>query len=433
MPKLTKTEVDGAAPGPVQKFIWDTEIKGFGLKIFPTGVKTFVFQYRIPEGKTRRTTIGRYSNTLTADQARKRAKELAYEVHAGRDPMGERKARRDALSVNELLDLYVLSEKFASNAATTQAVDRGRMDRHLRPLLGREIAANLTADQVAKARRAIAEGGTAARVKTIARGLAKVTGGPGTADKAALLLKTVFSWALENGFAKSNPVAKLRVAASGTRDTIMDGAEDYKRMFATLQKMENEKRIRAAVADAIRFIALTGARRGEVTGLIWRWVDLKTGLITLPPKAHKAGHRTGKPRIIALPAEAQAIIARQPAGEPDDHVFLPVKGAGALALDKSWAAVRTEAKLPANLGMHGLRHSIGTHLAMAGASAVELMETLGHRQITTTLRYVHFAERSRSTLATRAAAVVSAGLAQANGKPTADVVKLRRKKSPTAA
>ena len=77
-------------PGDKERFIWDAEIKGFGLKIFPTGAKTFVFQYRTPEGRTRRYTIGKFSDTLTADQARKRAKDYAYEVHAGHDPYGRK-------------------------------------------------------------------------------------------------------------------------------------------------------------------------------------------------------------------------------------------------------------------------------------------------------------------------------------------------------
>ena len=178
MPKLTKTTVEAEQPGADQRFVWDTEIKGFGLKIFPTGAKTFVFQYRTPEGRTRRHTIGKFSDVLTADQARKRArKDYAYEVHAGRDPMGDKQARRNALTVGELLDLYVASEKFSGNAASTQSVDKGRINRHLLPLLGNEFADNLTAQQVAKAHRAIKEGKTAARVKTKARGLAKVTGG----------------------------------------------------------------------------------------------------------------------------------------------------------------------------------------------------------------------------------------------------------------
>ena len=424
MKKLTKRTVDAERPGDDQRFLWDVEIKGFGLKVFPSGTKTFVYQYRTPEGRSRRLTIGKYSDTLTADQARALAKDKAYEFHAGRDPMGEKQARRNALTVDDLLDLYMKSEKFASNAQTTQATDRGRINRHLKPLLGKVFADTLTDEQVLKAHRAIKEGKTAVRVKTKARGLAKVTGGEGTANKCVILISAAYSWAMKNKFAESNPAAKMQFGASGVRDTILGDAKDYGRLFAALQKMENEKRIRSAAADAIRFIALTGARRGEATGLQWQWVDLKSGLITIPPKAHKAGHRTGKPRIIALPAEAQAIIARQPEGDPDSRVFRPAKGIGPISFTKSWPAVRTAAALPANIGLHGLRHSIGTHLAMAGASSVELMETLGHRQIGTTIRYVHFAEQARSTLAERAASVAMAGL---NGQTKkAGVVKLRK-------
>jgi integrase len=430
MQKITKKTVDSEQPGDKEKFIWDSELKGFGLKVFPTGAKTFVYQYRTPEGRTRRYTIGKYSNTLTADQARKRAKEIEFEIRSGRDPMGEKQARRNALTVNELLDLYVKSEKFASNAETTQAVDRGRIDRHLRPLLGKEFADTLTDDQVLKAHRAIKDGKTAARVKTKARGLAKVTGGEGAANKSVLLLSAAYAWAMKNKFVKSNPASKMHFGNSGVRDTILKGADEYGRLFATLQKMEDEKRIRQAAADAIRFIALTGARRGEVTGLRWQWVDLKNGLITLPPKAHKAGHRTGKPRIIALPSEARAIIARQPEGAPDTRVFRPAKGTGPLSLGKVWPTLRAEADLPANLGLHGLRHSIGTHLAMAGASAVELMETLGHKQITTTLRYIHFAEQARSTLAERAASIVTAGMTES--KKDGNILPLKKSKKAAA-
>lgn len=430
MPKLIKKTVDLAQPSDKERFIWDTELKGFGLKVFSSGSKTFVFQYRTQEGKTKRLTIGKYSDSLTTDQARKLAKDKAHEVHAGRDPQGEKKARRDSLTINELLDMYVQSEKFAGNAETTRATDRGRIDRHLRPLLGKEFVDKLTDDQVMKAHRAIKEGKTAARVKTIARGLAKVTGGEGTANKSILLLSAAYSWAMKERLAKGNPASKMHFGNSGVRDTIIKDADDYSRLFATLQKMEDEKRIRQAAADAIRFIALTGARRGEVTGLLRQWVDLKSGLITLPPKAHKAGHKTGKPRIIALPSEAQAIIARQPEGAPDSRVFRPAKGTGPLSLGKVWPVLRTEANLPSNLGLHGLRHSIGTHLAMAGASAVELMETLGHKQITTTLRYIHFAEQARSTLAERAASVAIAGMTES--KKDGNVLPLKKSKKTAA-
>jgi len=425
MPKLTKTTVDSEKPGEVQRFVWDSDLKGFGVKIFPTGTKTFIFQYRTPEGRTRRHTIGKYSDALTPDKARNLAKDFAFEVYKGRDPMGEKQARRNSLTVGEMLDLYMKSEKFASNAASTQSVDRGRIARHLIPLLGNEFVNSLSPDQVSKARRAIEEGKTAARVKTKARGLAKVRGGEGAAKKCVILLSAAYSWAIGQKLAKVNPAAGMKCGGTGTRETILDSADEYGRVFATLQKMEDEKRIRSAAADAIRFIMLTGARRGEATGLLWKWVNLKTGMITLPPKAHKGGHQTGKSRIIAMPVEAQAIIARQAEGEPDSFVFKPAKGEGQIALSSVWVKVRAEAKLPPNIGLHGLRHSIGTHLAMSGASAVELMEALGHKQISTTLRYIHFAERSRSTLAERAASVAMDGLNKQSNKsaPRLKVVK----------
>ena len=132
--------------------------------------------------------------------------------------------------------------------------------------------------------------------------------------------------------------------------------------------------------------------------------------------------------------EAQAIIARQPAGEPTDFVFKPAKGIGALSLARPWEQVRKEANLPAGLGLHGLRHSLASHLAMAGASSSELMEAMGHRQMSTTQRYIHFAERSRSTLAERGAVMAMAGLAEAEGKPKAEVVPMAKpKRSKTAA
>ena len=426
MPKLTKTLVEKETPGVSQRYVWDDECKGFGVKIFVSGAKSFVFQYRTPEGKPARLTIGKLSDTLTVDQARKIANERLRDVLNGRDPQGEKRATRQSITVNELFDDYLKSQAFAAKAETTRKVDIGRIDRHLRPLLGNEYAAKLTPDDVKKAHRDISEGKTAGPIKTKPRGLARVMGGPGTADKTILLVSAAYKWAIEQGLGRitSNPAAKLGNRPSGQRDTVLENSADYAKLFSSLQTMEDQKRIRPAVADGIRFIALTGARRGEVTGLLWRYVDLKNGRVVLPAKAHKGGHKTGKPRIITLPAAAQIIIARQPDGKPDDFVFRPSKGEGAINLSKPWARVRTEAELPAALGLHGLRHSIATSLAVAGASAVELMETLGHKQISTTLRYIHFAENARSTLAERAAAVAMAGM-NSGKTETAEVVELR--------
>ena len=199
--------------------------------------------------------------------------------------------------------------------------------------------------------------------------------------------------------AKENACRHVEIGVSGERSTILEDATDYGRLFETLARMEEEKRIRPAAADAIRLIAFTGARCGEVTGLKWSYVDLKRGVLTLPPGAHKTGRRTGKPRIIGLPAAAQAIIARQPAGTDDDFVFTPSRGdGGPVTLASPWRKVRVEAALPEGIGLHGLRHSLASHLAMGGAAAAEIMTALGHRQLSTAQKYVHWAQDARQAL-----------------------------------
>ena len=192
--------------------------------------------------------------------------------------------------------------------------------------------------------------------------------------------------------------------------------------------METERRLRPSVADAIRVIAMTGARRGEIAGLCWRHVDLKGGRIVLPAGRHKTGRKTGKPRIIHLPAAAQEIVARQPDGGPGDFVFSPFKGDGAISLTKPWRSVRAEARLPKDFGLHGFRHSLASLLAVGGAQAPEIMTSLGHRQMSTVAKYLHFADTARATLAERAAAPALAGMASALGKPKALVVPLKRRR-----
>ena len=180
-----------------------------------------------------------------------------------------------------------------------------------------------------------------------------------------------------------NPAAGVETGSDGEREAVLEFA-DYARLFKTLARMETERRLRPAVADAIRIIAMTGARRGEIAGLRWQHVDLKRGVLKLPAKAHKTGHLTGKARIIALPAAAQEIIARQPDGAAENFVFSRSKSDGPVLLAKPWRNIRTEAGLPEGIGLHGLRHSLATSLAFDGAQAAEIMTSLGHRQMSTT-------------------------------------------------
>ncbi len=424
--KLTKRPVDAAEAGPERYMLWDIEIKGFGLLVLPSGVKSFIYDYRDAQGRKRRITIGKFGE-WTADEARKKADKLHRIRKDGGDPLAERKAERAALTIGEVFDIYLESDAFKAKAESTQKIDRGRIARHLRPLLGKVYADKLSRAQVLAARNDIRDGKTAKRVRTKARGLARVTGGETTARDTIALLRAILNWAVEaEEIAVSrNAAADIKLGSHRKRSTILEGAEDYKRLFQTLDKMEAERRLRQPVADAIRVIALTGARRGEIAGLRWRHVDMRGARIVLPPHEHKTGEATNEDRIIGLPAVAQEIIARQPEGDTDDFVFKPAKGEGAINLSAPWRKIRTEAELPEGIGLHGLRHSVASHLAMAGAGAAEIMAAVGHRQMSTTTRYIHWAEQQRSKLAEKAAAVAVAGMATVSGDDGAVVAPIK--------
>ena len=106
MPKIIKRIVDAAKPEARRYYVWDTEIKGFGLLVLPSGVKSYFFRYRTPEGVERRATIGKHG-TLTPEEARRKADEMRRIGAAGGDPLGEKDALRQAPTVAAVLDAYI--------------------------------------------------------------------------------------------------------------------------------------------------------------------------------------------------------------------------------------------------------------------------------------------------------------------------------------
>jgi integrase len=422
MEKITKRIVDAAIPNRKNYYIlWDSSLAGFGLQVLPSGTKSYVYQYRNHENRTKRITIGKHGK-LTADQARKKAKKFENNVIDGLDPVELKQARKNALTVGGLFDSYLESAKFAEKAETTRKVDAGRIERHLKPLLGKKIADKLTTDEIRKVSADIETGKTAKTVKTGPRGLARVTGGPGAARMCIRLLKSAYSWAYENHLVKANTPSTIKVGKDGRRDLTLTDSE-YKTLFETIEDLENNFQIRKPVADAIRLIALTGARRGEIAGLKWKYVDLKKGFVEIPIGEHKTGKKTGETRIIGLPTVAQEIIVGQASGSPEDYVFPPLNGGGPINLGKPWRLIRKEAGLHPEIGLHGLRHSLATQMAISGSQAAHIMAVMGHKDLSTSQRYIHIAQDIRPDLAEKAAVGISSAL---TGIDSGDVLSIKK-------
>lgn len=154
MPNLTKRAVDAAKPGEKQTYVWDAELKGFGLLVTTSGVKSFVLQYRTAGGRSRRLTLGRYG-PLTPDEARKMAGDALALVRRGKDPLAERQALKKAATVRELMARYLSDHVRKHNALRTQAEVCRMVEKFILPKLGALKVTDVTRQDVAKLHRAL--------------------------------------------------------------------------------------------------------------------------------------------------------------------------------------------------------------------------------------------------------------------------------------
>ena len=175
MTRISKRIVDAANAAAKPTFIWDRTLPGFGLRVLPTGAKAFVFQYRTAEGRSRRATIGKVG-ALTPEQARALADDMSRIVKSGGDPLEDRRKAREAITVGQLLDAYLASGRFAEKAPSTRLTDTGRIERHLRPLLGGRHVGKLQSEDIRRVFALVRDGKTAAIVETRRFGLARVRG-----------------------------------------------------------------------------------------------------------------------------------------------------------------------------------------------------------------------------------------------------------------
>ncbi len=235
-------------------------------------------QYRA-SGRSRRFTIGLHG-ALTADEARREAKGLLGQVAKGEDPAEERATRRGSMTVAELCDAYlaaadkglIMGKGGQAKKASTLYVDRGRIERHIKPLLGRRLVAELTAPDVQRFVRDVQAGKTAGVVKTGFRGKAVVEGGPGTAARTVGLLGGILSYAVSERVITINPATGVKRPADKKRKRRLT-PDEYAALGKALAEAEEGGAERWQAVAGVRLLALTGCRLGEIVKLRWSEVD----------------------------------------------------------------------------------------------------------------------------------------------------------------
>lgn len=382
--KITKRVVDGAEPELSTYLVRDTEVKGFVLVVTSAGAKSYAIDYRAGSGRgapKRRFTIGKHGSPWTPDMARAEAKRLLAEVAAGRDPAATRLEDRSALRFGELIDLY-LAEGITHKKPSTLKADRGRIEHHLRPLLGRLRADTIGRADVERMRNAVAAGKTAEKIgigeKRRAGSIAK--GGRGAAAQCVALISSIYAFAIARGLCADNPARGVKKASVRKVERFLSETEIA--CLSQALEAETERSGNPYPAAAIRLLLLTGCRKSEIANLLWEHVDFERECLRLPDS------KTGA-KVVYLNAPARTLLRELPRLTVNPRVIPGIRADGAgSAIDKVWSRVRKAAALD-GVRLHDLRHSFASVGAVGGLNLPIIGALLGHKHATTTARYAH--------------------------------------------
>lgn len=388
--KLSKRTVDALAAGPLPAIGYDTELKGFGVRLGASGSLGWFIEYR-PGAGGRRVAKKRFyfgSREFTPEQARQTAKELLATVALGGDPMKDRLRERQSLTFSEFAERFLSEEAEAKLKPGTIANYRIAIRKHANPELGRIKLDKLSNADLARLHTKIGKTSTV------------------NANRTMECISSIFRYAATCNIVPvgHNPTKGIRAFRENRRERFLS-SEELARLGEAIReaetagtpyeideskpsakhapKPENRRiKIDAYTAAAFRLLILTGARLREILHLKWDYVDFQRGLLLLPDS------KTGR-KAIVLNAPALSLLQKlEHAGQ---YVIASGDPDRAKAdLNRPWRTISKRAQL-SEVRIHDLRHTHASVGAGAGLSLSIIGKLLGHTQLSTTQRYAHLA------------------------------------------
>jgi len=404
--KLTKRIVDATpVPASGEVFVWDRELRGFGLRVAASGTRTYFVQYRNPSGRTRRLALGRHG-VLTVEQARELAKDALHGVSHGLDPAEEKAKRREAGDVAALLDRY-LDEYGPLHLKPSTRKNYAQLARYIRALLGQRLVTAVDRQDVHRLYATLRKGTLRPDTPTKARGAVEVL---------ARCLSLAEEWGLR--VPGTNPCRGFRMEPRRKRQRYLSG-EEIARVGEGLQAALAARTIPAAAALALRLLILTGMRVGEVLDLRWGYVDFERAELRLPDSKTRE-------KVVPLSAPALALLAETPRGGRTEFVCAGAYAGTGLdykTLRIHWHRICRAVGIE-DARLHDLRHTVASYGVTIGLGLPIVGAILGHRCSKTTARYAHLAEAPVREGVERVGATLASLL---EGEPPPTVVPFRRR------
>ena len=397
--RITDTTVQAAQPGEKDIYTWDAVVPGFGLKVTPTGSKSFLLQYKA-QGRTRRLTIGPCHAWSTKD-ARSEAAKAKTEISRGVDPQAAKMKEKTFWTVAEALAHWLEygREKWAERTVEEYI---GSFENHVLPVVGRIKVRELT----------IAD---CERIKTRAK-----KGGRYAANRALGALSSMLSFCQRRDqLGAINPAKLVERYREESRERFLSAEE-----LARLGEVMAEEATRAPISvGALRLLALTGMRSSEVSTLQWSAVDFEAGTINLTSfKGDQQSKR--KVKVVHLSAPALEVLQTAESWRTNDYVFPSVYVTGkthVIDLTAPWIRIRKAAGLD-DVRIHDLRHGFASVAVSGGQSLPIIGKLLGHARTASTERYAHLAADPVKAAAEATGATIAAALGGKKG----EVVSLKK-------
>lgn len=399
MGKLTKKAIDALQHAPkMEFFVWDDSLPGFGVRVLPSGYKSWQLQYK-RSGRTRRMSLGA-CNVLTPDQARKKASELLGELAQGGDPAKKRAQLHHAPNMRTLSGMY-LERHAPKKKESSLRNDRSMLQNIILPALG-----SVKVTEVDRA--------------DIARLHHSLRSTPYQANRCLALLSKLFNLAEKWGFRpdNTNPTRHVEKYREQPRRRYLSG-DELARLGKALAEAEVDDKESPFVVAAIRLLLFTGARLNEILTLRWESVDLERACL------HLHDSKTGQKDIMLNPP-ALEVLTNLPRIDLNPFVIVGKQsGSHWVNLSKPWKRLCDRAKI-FDCRLHDLRHSHAAIAAGLGLGLPVIGGLLGHTQAATTARYAHLANDPLKA----ASAVIGEHIAEAMKKsPDVKVVHLPSKSS----